>query len=163
MFLLKKLILWFLGAFLIAGSAFFLTPVPEKAEETAASVSAQESAEQTPSDAATPENATKSEASKGPGEQASGKPEGVKKKKRRNTYGPGTWWYEEKPEEVPQGPAPTDKDLVWIASDTHYVSPKMTDRPSGNGSTGMTGRIWKTSIRSWTDGSRKFWRLVRAQ
>ena len=45
MFLLKKLILWFLGAFLIAGSAFFLTPVPEKAEETAASVSAQESAE----------------------------------------------------------------------------------------------------------------------
>ncbi|MBQ7536183.1 MAG: metallophosphoesterase [Stomatobaculum sp.] len=127
MFLLKKLILWFLGAFLIAGSAFFLTPVPEKAEETAASVSAQESAEQTPSDAATPENATKSEASKGPGEQASGKPEGVKKKKRRNTYGPGTWWYEEKPEEVPQGPAPTDKDLVWIASDIHYVSPKMTD------------------------------------
>jgi len=128
MSLLKKWFIWAVGAVLIAGGAFFLYPVPENGgQETAPPVSAAEGQKEPAAAAATPSDGVP-EKHDGPGqEEAFGPGEPLKKKKRKNTYGPGTWWYEEPVQEEPQGPAPTDKDLVWIASDTHYVSPKMTD------------------------------------
>ena len=128
MSLLKKWFIWAVGAVLIAGGAFFLYPVPENGgQETAPPVSAAEGQKEPAAAEATSSDGVP-EKHDGPGqEEAFGPGEPLKKKKRKNTYGPGTWWYEEPVQEEPQGPAPTDKDLVWIASDTHYVSPKMTD------------------------------------
>ena len=130
--ILKKWFIWAVGALMIAGSAFFLYPVPENGQqETVQSIAAGEEQQETAPEKATPAeagSAGEKEAAEeqtehpGPGDEVP-----LKKVKRKNTYGPGTWWYEKPEPEEPPGPAPVNRDLVWIASDTHYVSPKMTD------------------------------------
>ena len=126
--LLKKWFVWALGALLITGGAFFLYPVPENGNRE--TVESAASGEERPA----PENATPADAGaageKEAAEEQAEQPGGeapLKKVKRKNTYGPGTWWYEKPEPEEPPGPAPVNRDLVYIASDTHYVSPKMTD------------------------------------